>query len=210
MNQVEQECFAGAPQDFLICITVHKAANTGVNMGELYVKVRLDKLSKNTKTHANSENPFFNEVSNRCIYKWACLMIYAFFPACPQYFVFEFHCTLTELLRLTVLFELKKYVLYKKNVCLGELVIDLHSVWNQPNHSYFKRWGRLELPIGDDGNHNEEHYRGHLQIDLTIVSQHSPIKPSGWQEEMATDNLNRDLTKDFDDIKRYENLQRIV
>lgn len=66
MNQVEQECFAGAPQDFLICITVHKAANTGINVGELYVKVRLDKLSKNTKTYANSENPFFNEVSNSC------------------------------------------------------------------------------------------------------------------------------------------------
>lgn len=63
MNQLEQECFAGAPQDFLICITVHKAANTGITSGELYVKVRLDKMSKNTKTFANSENPFFNEVS---------------------------------------------------------------------------------------------------------------------------------------------------
>lgn len=63
MNQLEHECFAGAPQDFLICITVHKAANTGITSGELYVKVRLDKMSKNTKTFANSENPFFNEVS---------------------------------------------------------------------------------------------------------------------------------------------------
>lgn len=125
------------------------------------------------------------------------------FYYCPQYFVFEFHCTLTELLRLTVLFELKKYVLYKKNICLGELVIDLHSVWNQPGHSYFKRWGRLEVPIGDDGGNDGEHYRGHLQIDLAIVSQHSPLKISGLQEDPAQENLNRYLaTRDFDDIKR--------
>lgn len=201
MNQLEQECFAGAPQDFLICITVHKAANTGITSGELYVKVRLDKMSKNTKTFANSENPFFNEVSKG----WSCrnLVICGIFPACPQYFVFEFHCTLTELLRLTVLFELKKYVLYKKNICLGELVIDLHSVWNQPGHSYFKRWGRLELPIGDDGGNDGEHYQGHLQIDLAIVSQHSPLKPGGLQEDPTQENLNRYLAnRDFDDIKR--------
>lgn len=61
MNHMD-DCFAGAPQEFLICITVHKAANTGVFTGELYVKISLDKMSKNTKTHANSENPFFNEV----------------------------------------------------------------------------------------------------------------------------------------------------
>jgi len=57
-----EDCFAGVPQEFLVCITVHKAANTGVFTGELYVKISLDKFSKNTKTHANSENPFFNEV----------------------------------------------------------------------------------------------------------------------------------------------------
>jgi len=57
-----EDCFAGVSQEFLVCITVHKAANTGVFTGELYVKISLDKFSKNTKTHANSENPFFNEV----------------------------------------------------------------------------------------------------------------------------------------------------
>lgn len=75
MNQLEQECFAGAPQDFLICITVHKAANTGITSGELYVKVRLDKMSKNTKTHVNSENPFFNEVSKGWQYKYATFFL---------------------------------------------------------------------------------------------------------------------------------------
>lgn len=62
------DCFAGAIQDFLICITVHKAAETGVPNGELYVKICLDKMTKNTKTQTNSENPFFNEVSSKYTY----------------------------------------------------------------------------------------------------------------------------------------------
>ncbi|XP_017954999.1 fer-1-like protein 6 [Drosophila navojoa] len=172
------DCFAGAVQDFLICITVHKAAETGVPNGELYVKICLDKMTKNTKTQTNSENPFFNE-----------------------YFVFEFHCTLAELLRLTVLFELKKYKMYKKNANIGELMIDLHSVWNQPNHCYFKRWGRLETPLGEHPfKGGERESCGYLQIDLAIVSQHSAVKPTLTADEPE------ELTKwpthhDFDDIK---------
>ncbi|KAM8708996.1 hypothetical protein ACLKA7_015893 [Drosophila subpalustris] len=179
MNHMD-DCFAGAPQEFLICITVHKAANTGVFTGELYVKISLDKISKNTKTHANSENPFFNE-----------------------YFVFEFHCTLTELLRLTVLFELKKYLLYKKNVCVGELLIDLHSVWSQPSHSYFKKWGRLEMPITEEppGDDVKESH-AYLQIDLAIISQHSAVKTGPTQDDLGPENINKFVTtQDFDDIK---------
>ncbi|XP_032599154.1 myoferlin isoform X1 [Drosophila grimshawi] len=180
------DCFAGAPQDFLICVTVHKAAQTGVPNGELYVKISLDKMSKNTKTYTNSENPFFNE-----------------------YFVFEFRCTLSELLRLTVLFELKKYVIYKKNVLVGELLIDLHSVWAQPGHNYFKRWGRLELPIGERQSAQESSREscGYLQIDLAIVSQHSEVKPRNdketatitkWPTDHDFDDINSNLLEDVD------------
>ncbi|XP_046868109.1 uncharacterized protein LOC6638750 isoform X4 [Drosophila willistoni] len=138
----------------------------------------MDKMTKSTKTFTNSENPFFNE-----------------------YFVFEFHCTLTELLRLTILFELKKSMTYKKNLIVGELLVDLHSVWNQPYHSYFKKWGRLETPIGAKGEGVsvlESH--GHLQIDLAIVSQHnvflSAIKPDDAEE------LKKPLVEpDYEDIE---------
>ncbi|XP_062132086.1 otoferlin [Drosophila sulfurigaster albostrigata] len=179
MNLME-DCFAGAPQEFLICITVHKAANTGVYTGDLYVKISLDKISKNTKTHSNSENPFFNE-----------------------YFVFEFHCTLTELLRLTVLFELKKHLLYKKNVTLGELLIDLHSVWSQPSHSYFKKWGKLEAPISEEPpGEDVKETNAHLQIDLAIISQHSSVKTGITQDDLGQENINKYITtQNFDDIK---------
>ncbi|XP_030384983.1 fer-1-like protein 6 isoform X1 [Scaptodrosophila lebanonensis] len=175
------DCFAGTKQAFLICVTVHKASEVGVPNGELYVKVSLDKMSKSTKTFPNSVNPFFNE-----------------------YFVFEFNCTLAELLRHTILFELKKYVLCKKNLVIGDLLIDLHSVWNQPNHGYFKKWGRLETPVSEQGvnmESNESH--GYLQIDLAIVSQHSAVasalKPD---EKQDTNDMNKwAVDPDFDDIK---------
>lgn len=118
--------------------------------------------------------------------------------------MFEFHCTLTELLRLTVLFELKRYMIYKKNVLVGELMIDLHSVWNQPNHSYFKRWGRLELPIGEHvPERGNREMGGYLQIDLAIVSQHSALKTGlGPEQDGAADAIVKWPTHhDFDDIK---------
>jgi len=62
MNYME-DCFAGAPQEFLICITVHKAVKVGLTSGELYVRISLDKMTKSTKSFPNTENPFFNEVS---------------------------------------------------------------------------------------------------------------------------------------------------
>ncbi|KAH8378844.1 hypothetical protein KR009_001725 [Drosophila setifemur] len=176
-----EECFAGAAQEFLICITVHKATKVGVPNGELYVRVSLDKMTKSTKSYPNTENPFFNE-----------------------YFVFEFHCTLTELLRLTILFELKKHMTYKKNVVIGELLVDLHSVWNQPNHGYFKKWGHLEAPISE--NHpvdSTQESHGYLQLDLAIVSQHSSTVNILKSEDKDTQNLNKwTVDHDYDDIEK--------
>jgi len=112
---------------------------------------------------------------------------------------------LTELLRLTILFELKKHMTYKKNVVVGELLVDLHSVWNQSNHGYFKKWGRLEAPIGEnqppENQPNEPH--GYLQLDLAIVSQHSPVSIGLKSEEQDTQNLNKwSVDQDYDDIEK--------
>ncbi|KAH8301129.1 hypothetical protein KR018_003081 [Drosophila ironensis] len=176
-----EECFAGAPQEFLICVTVHKAAKVGVSTEDLYIRVSLDKMSKSTKSYPNTENPYFNE-----------------------YFVFEFHGTLTELLRLTILFELKKHMTYKKNIVVGELLVDLHSVWNQPNHGYFKKWGRLEAPISASQNLEASmDSHGYLQVDLTIVSQHIATIGGLRAEEQDTQHMNKwPVDHDYDDIEK--------
>ncbi|KAH8286002.1 hypothetical protein KR054_000777 [Drosophila jambulina] len=176
-----EDCFAGAPQDFLVCVTIHKAIKVGVSTGDLYVRMSLDKMTKSTRSYPNTENPFFNE-----------------------YFVFEFHCSLAELLRLTILFELKKHMTYKKNVVVSELMVDLHSVWNQVNHGYFKKWGRLEVPIGDTPTQEaptESH--GFLQLDVAIVSQHSGVNSALRPENQDTQTMNKwTVDHDFDDVEK--------
>lgn len=80
--------------------------------------------------------------------------------------------TLTDLLRMSIMYEVKKRTTCKKNSTLGELLVDLQSVWQQPNRCYFKKWGKLEIPIGNrrqKKRHGVE--RGYLQIDLAIITQ---------------------------------------
>ncbi|XP_020816965.1 otoferlin isoform X2 [Drosophila serrata] len=176
------DCFAGAPQDFLVCITIHKAIEVGVSTGDLYVRISMEKMTKSTRSYPNTENPFFNE-----------------------YFVFEFHCTLAELLRLTILFEMKKHMTYKKNVVVSELMVDLHSVWNQVNHGYFKKWGRLEAPIEDNPTQEAAVTTyGYLQLDIAIVSQHSAVVNSGLRpEKQDTQTMNKyAVDHDFDDVEK--------
>uniref|UniRef100_A0A1A9WY02 C2 domain-containing protein n=1 Tax=Glossina brevipalpis TaxID=37001 RepID=A0A1A9WY02_9MUSC len=93
----QEECFINIVQDFLICTTVYKARQLGVFQGETLVRITLDKNHKQTKSYANSENPYFNE-----------------------YFVFETHSTLMDLLRLTILYEVEERTTCKKNPTLSE------------------------------------------------------------------------------------------
>uniref|UniRef100_A0A1A9WPX1 C2 domain-containing protein n=1 Tax=Glossina brevipalpis TaxID=37001 RepID=A0A1A9WPX1_9MUSC len=177
----QEECFTNIVQDFLICTTVHKARQLGVFQGETLVRITLDKNHKQTKSYANSENPYFNE-----------------------YFVFETHSTLMELLRLTILYEVKKRTTCKKNPTLGELLIDMQSVWTQPNRCYFKKWGRLEVPIGQDTSTETTRGRGFLQIDLAIVSQASNpnilLRP--YEEDIMSMNKWQ-INQDYDDIQKF-------
>lgn len=92
--------------------------------------------------------------------------------------------------------------MYKKNANMGELMIDLHSVWNQPNHCYFKRWGRLEAPLAEHPyKGGERESFGYLQIDLAIVSQHSAVKTTPTADERE-ELVKWPTHHDFDDIKR--------
>uniref|UniRef100_A0A1B0G2Q0 C2 domain-containing protein n=1 Tax=Glossina morsitans morsitans TaxID=37546 RepID=A0A1B0G2Q0_GLOMM len=177
----QEECFTNIVQDFLICTTVHKARQLGVFQGETLVRITLDKSHRQTKSYSNSENPYFNE-----------------------YFVFEIHSTLMELLRLTILYEVKKRTTCKKNPTLGELLIDMQSVWSQPNRCYFKKWGRLEVPIGQDTTTDTMAGRGFIQIDLAIVSQASNpntlLRP--YEEDIMSMNKWQ-INQDYDDIQKF-------
>ncbi|XP_055841993.1 otoferlin [Episyrphus balteatus] len=168
----QSECFLNITQEFLVCTTVHKAKNLPVFNADTFVRVSLDKKSKCTKVFQNSENPYYNE-----------------------YFVFELSCTLAELLRLTVLYEIKKKSC-KTQVTLGELLIDLYTVWNQPQKCFVKKWGKLENSIGSKGE-----AKGHLQIDLAIVSSNQmpslPINESANCDDIESNLLQTLETSSF-------------
>ncbi|XP_067648119.1 fer-1-like protein 6 [Eurosta solidaginis] len=185
----QNDCFLSMSQDYLVCTTIHKARLLGVFTGETFVRVTLDKVHKTTKPYARSENPYYNE-----------------------YFVFELRCTLTELLRLTVLYEVRKRNTCKKTMAHGELLIDLQSVWNQPNRCYFKKWGRLEASIADVSNSALGASKGYLQIDLAIVTQHSDpntvLRPhedemldlNKWQINQDYNNIEKNMLQNADNI----------
>lgn len=108
MNCPKDQCFVNLPQHFLVCVTVHKAKDLQTLNADTYVTVTLDKKTKHTATFENSDCPYFNE-----------------------YFVFEYYCNLTELLRLNVSLVLfNKRGCTKKDVRLGEIVVDLNMVWS--------------------------------------------------------------------------------
>lgn len=112
---INLSCFEDLPQDFLVCLTIHRARDLTILDADTYVRIHIDSnKSKTTATFKKSDQPYFNE-----------------------YFVFEFYCCMKELLR--------KYltlILCKRNYCcsrdenIGEVVIDLNSVWNMKSN-YF-------------------------------------------------------------------------
>ncbi|XP_061388297.1 otoferlin [Musca vetustissima] len=188
----QENCFLNVPQDFLICTTIHKARQLGIFQSEIYVRVSLNKTTRHTKVFANSENPYFNE-----------------------YFVFELKCTLVELLRLTIRYEVKRRTPCRKDTTLGELLVDMQSVWHQGNRCYFKKWGRLEAAIEGEGSQREgksENHgdgpRGYLQIDLAIVSQATnpqtllrPGEEDGEDMQSVTTNVWQ-INQDYDNIEK--------
>lgn len=110
MNTKHSNCLATVehPQDYLVCVTIHKARNVSMFNMDTYVLVTLDKSTKATETAQNTDCPSFNE-----------------------YFVFELTCSQKEMLRQSISIVLfAKTCCAKKDMHMGEIVIDLRTVWN--------------------------------------------------------------------------------
>lgn len=78
---------------------------------------------------------------------------------------------------MTILFQVFRHNLFRKDVLLGELFLDLATIWNQSGHSFFKKWGKLESPMGQQSGKS----RGHLQVDLSIVTKNEPPAPAVFE-----------------------------
>lgn len=115
--------------------------------------------------------------------------------------MFEVKCTLTELLRQTVKYEVKRRYACK-TALVGEVLIDLQSVWTQPNRCFFKKWGKLERPkrVANDTKVERD---GYLQIDLAIVSKTSNTNTLLKPPESSLEDINKwQINQDYDDIEK--------
>lgn len=111
-NEIDLSCFEDVPQDFLVCLTIHKAKDLTILDGDTYVRIHIDKKTKITATFKKSDHPYFNE-----------------------YFVFELYCGIKELLRKNLTLILCKRI----NCCtndeyIGEVIIELNSIWNMKSN----------------------------------------------------------------------------
>lgn len=107
-SSTESSCFTNQNRkNFLVCITIHKAKNLPILNADTYVAISLDGTTKRTATAQNTDCPFFNE-----------------------YFVFEQNCSVSQLLRLNVSLKLlKKTCCAKKDELIGEVILDVNTVW---------------------------------------------------------------------------------
>lgn len=116
-SSTQSSCFTNQHRkNFLVCITIHKAKNLSTLNADTYVAITLDGTTKQTATAQNSDCPFFNE-----------------------YFVFEQTCSVSQLLRLNVSLKLlRKTCCAKKDELIGQVVLDLNTVWTMKGIPTYK------------------------------------------------------------------------
>lgn len=156
------DCFTNQPQEFLVCTTIYRAKDLPALNTDTYVKVTVGKQTKKTKAFHSSENPHYNEVFNTMNILSISNKFFVY-----KYFVFEMFCTVSELLRYTVIYEVKKKGSYLKQLKLGDLHIDLTRVWNNPAHGFYKKWGKLINSNSDVSSY--------LLIDLSVVVKNDKV-----------------------------------
>lgn len=132
MSYIDWSCFSEIIQKFLVCVTVHKAKNLHVLNADTFVVVSFDKIHKKTATYQNSDCPYFNEVSNILIVNihFSCFYFKMLFYNSQKYFVFEKSCSLRELLKESIALRVvQKKILCRSDRVIGELIVDLFSIW---------------------------------------------------------------------------------
>lgn len=112
-----ERCVDDGPQDYLVCVTVHKASFAGRPNDDTFVAIELvGQSARQTPTYPRSETPVFDE-----------------------YMVFELHEPLNTVLRKSVrVSAYRKTCCAKRNECFGEAMIELHTVWAM--ESRFSEW----------------------------------------------------------------------
>lgn len=116
------ECFNKHQKEFLVSVTVHKARNLNVFNADTFVTITFNGDTRKTKTFQCSDCPYYNE-----------------------YFVFEIHSSLDDLMRKNIRMVVNQTHVLRKGSAIGELNVNLSTIWKQKCNERFTLINRAIL-----------------------------------------------------------------
>jgi len=100
-------------------------------------------------------------------------------PSWDEFFVFEFKLPKEQLLDQIVLFQVVTgRSLVSQGTLIGQFKLDLWTVYEQNDHSFFSKWAVL---LGAEPND----IKGHLRVDISVLGKGAHVKPPPQKQELA-------------------------
>ncbi|VVC45932.1 Hypothetical protein CINCED_3A016890 [Cinara cedri] len=136
-------------QDFQVCVTIIEARQlAGLNMDPV-VCVQVGEIKKYTSVKESTNCPYYNE-----------------------YFVFDFHMPTVMLFdKIITLSVLHSKKILRSGTVVGSFKIDLHTVYDTPEHQFYHKWALLTDPDDIVGGP-----KGYLKCDISVIGKGDTIK----------------------------------
>ncbi|XP_057672230.1 otoferlin [Diorhabda carinulata] len=130
---------------FLITIAILEGRHYIWENMDSVVLINIDKYRKATNVKKNSSSPYYNE-----------------------YFVFEFYTTLDILLHKNIkIMVIQPRNLWRKRKLLGEIKLDVATVWQQKHHQFYHKWAILNSAKAEVYSGP----RGYLKVDICVLTK---------------------------------------
>ncbi|XP_031785250.1 otoferlin isoform X4 [Nasonia vitripennis] len=162
---------------YQICVTVIEAKHLEQN-GSPMVVVRVGNRKKKTAVCKTTDNPYYNE-----------------------YFVFDLTCSMDTLLSTRL--ELAVYLCgrLKRSKFHGNIVFEVATVWDQPDHQYHHKWAMLTNPRDLTSGP-----RGYVKCNIAVHAKGEKFKMP--PETDGDDDIEGNLLLPLGDSKYFATRQR--
>ncbi|XP_050516741.1 otoferlin-like [Diabrotica virgifera virgifera] len=149
---------------FLITVNILEGRHYIWEDMDSVVVVRIDGHQKSTGVQKNTDCPYYNE-----------------------YFVFEFYTTLENILEKNIkLLVIDPCKIWRRRKILGEITLDVATVWKQKSHQFYHKWAILGTTKLDDFTGP----RGYLKVDICVLTKGEvPRTPTNVTNDEIEGNL---------------------
>ncbi|CAG9840211.1 unnamed protein product [Diabrotica balteata] len=130
---------------FLITVNILEGRHYIWENMDSVVVIRIDGHQKSTGVQKNTDCPYYNE-----------------------YFVFEFYTTLEKILEKNIkLLVIEPCKIWRRRRTLGEVALDVATVWKQKSHQFYHKWAILGTTKLVDFTGP----RGYLKVDICVLTK---------------------------------------